>query len=162
MTSVDVAKFGGVVTAGTRHHAHGTDIGDSSGQWDGLVLQLAPDRMLLGPEAARVFAAALDRVRRTDGVALSPTLEHVRRMALRVASPAGCGHADVRNPPQSPDSQAWIGTTQIAEQLGLSQRQSHRLVTDGVFGEPRRSRGKWVVLQIEVAAVAAERRRNVE
>lgn len=130
-------------------------VGEPPPYWDATAVAIAPDRMLLGPEAALIVAKALDRIRRADGVPLSPAVAHVRRVALSVAAAARGGHGDVPKRPDPAESGSWISTTEAALRLGLSARHVRRLAHQGAFGSVQTSGKNLRVQEAEVSIYAA-------
>lgn len=133
--------------------------------WDGLAVRISDDRLVLGPEAARILAAALQvylrieyrRAAADGGVsgpaawllhALNATAAHARR-----------GHEDVLEVEESSESSTWISTTRAAELLGLSRRQVTRLATAEAFGPTSRSGPRLLVSETQVLAYSANRSR---
>lgn len=123
--------------------------------WNATAVAIAPDRMLLGPEAALIVARALDRIRSADGVPLSPAVAHVRRVALSVAACARSGHGDVPKRPDPSESGAWISTTEAARRLGFTARHVRRLAHQGAFGSVHTSGKNLRVQEAEVSIYAA-------
>lgn len=129
--------------------------------WEGLAVAVSVDRALLGPEAAALLLRTLDDAiarQRSDGIA-SRQAAHVRDVLRLVAAQARVGHADM---PRRLDLQSWahdqISTAEVAEMLGVTDRQARRLVTAEAFGRPRMAKGAWRVSLAEVQAYIAERR----
>lgn len=133
--------------------------------WDGLALRVSDDRLVLGPEGARILAAALAvylqveyRRAAADGTVSGPAgwLLHVLKAT---ASHAHRGHEDVPEASDSSESTTWISTTRAAELLGLSRRQVTRLAAAESFGPVLNSGCRFLVSETQVLAYSAARSR---
>lgn len=101
-------------------------------------VQLLGDAVVLrGPaaiDAYRLMARGVDAARREDGIQPSERLEQLLA-ALRASADAAmsaAGHADVREVPTSAVSTpgSRIGTREVADLLGLSERHVRRLAPE--------------------------------
>lgn len=128
--------------------------------WNGLVIALGPDRMVLSAPGAALVVALIDLASRVDNVPLSPAVRTLRAVAAGVAA-AASGQADVRStadlPPSTRDE---IGTPEAAELLGCSREHANRLARDGLLGPTRKTGNRRVLSRAHLEAYLTERNQH--
>lgn len=127
--------------------------------FDGFVAVAAADRLLLGPDAARLLGRALDReiaVQRRDGI-VSGRVAELREALALVGSIGRVGRPQIDKPEESVLLGDPVAVSEAAGILGLGERHTRRLAREGRLGPCRTDRGRLVLSREDVAAVAAER-----